>query len=264
MSAPSSSHYNALYLKLQRRFSHGVSFLSSFSYGKSIDNGSGIRTSDGDSLTPSNNYDLGLETGLSAFDFRQRWTTSWLWDLPFGRGSPYPESRRRRRCVLGGWQLGGIFTMQERLPVHRAVRPRQHPERRRRLLSRRDRGRLAAARQRAHAARAISTPPRSSIASDPSGPFRYGTVPRNSLIGPGIISLDASANKRFSLGGSKYAGGPHRGIQPAQPSDLESARQSAANAHLRRHHQHPARLAADPDRSEVRVLSRLLSRPSRR
>jgi hypothetical protein len=28
-------------------------------------------------------------------------------------------------------------------------------------------------------------------------------VPRNSLIGPGIVSLDASANKRFSLGGSK-------------------------------------------------------------
>ena len=40
----------------------GLSFLSSFSYGKSIDNGSGIRTSDGDSLTPSNNYDLRLET----------------------------------------------------------------------------------------------------------------------------------------------------------------------------------------------------------
>ena len=85
MSAPSHSNYHALYLKLQRRFSHGLSFLSSFSYGKSIDNGSGIRTTDGDSLTPSNNYDLALETGLSAFDFRKRWTTSWLWDLPFGR-----------------------------------------------------------------------------------------------------------------------------------------------------------------------------------
>ena len=85
MSAPSSSHYNALYLKLQKRFSQGISFLSSFSYGKSIDNGSGVRTTDGDSLTPSNNYDLNLETGLSAFDFRKRWTTSWLWDLPFGK-----------------------------------------------------------------------------------------------------------------------------------------------------------------------------------
>ena len=96
MSAPSSSHYNALYLKLQKRFSQGISFLSSFSYGKSIDNGSGVRTTDGDSLTPSNNYDLNLETGLSAFDFRKRWTTSWLWDLPFGKNRALPQSRRTR------------------------------------------------------------------------------------------------------------------------------------------------------------------------
>jgi hypothetical protein len=39
--------------------------------------------------------------------------------------------------------------------------------------------------------------------SPATGAFRYGTVPRNSLIGPGIISLDASANKRFMMG-SKY------------------------------------------------------------
>ncbi len=37
------------------------------------------------------------------------------------------------------------------------------------------------------------------------GPFRYGTVGRNSLIGPGIVSIDASANKRFLLAGSSYA-----------------------------------------------------------
>ena len=40
--------------------------------------------------------------------------------------------------------------------------------------------------------------------TNPGGPFRYGTVPRNSLIGPGIVSLDVSANKRFTLGASKY------------------------------------------------------------
>jgi hypothetical protein len=37
------------------------------------------------------------------------------------------------------------------------------------------------------------------------GPFRYGTVARNSLIGPGIVSIDASANKRFALAGTTYA-----------------------------------------------------------
>ncbi len=44
MNAPSHSNYHALYLKAQKRFSHGLSFLSSFSYGKSVDNGSGVRT----------------------------------------------------------------------------------------------------------------------------------------------------------------------------------------------------------------------------
>jgi hypothetical protein len=38
-----------------------------------------------------------------------------------------------------------------------------------------------------------------------TGNFRYGTVARNSLIGPGIVSIDASANKRFSLGAARYA-----------------------------------------------------------
>src|SRR5258705_12254786 len=116
MSAASSSQYNALYLKLQRRFSQGVSFLTSYSYGKSTDNGSGVRTTDGDSLTPSNNYDLGLETGLSAFDFRQRWTTSWLWDLPVGSNRRFLNRGGVVDALVGGWQFGGIFTMQSGFP----------------------------------------------------------------------------------------------------------------------------------------------------
>ena len=94
----------------------GLSFLSSFSYGKSIDNGSGVRTTDGDSLTPSNNYDLELETGPSAFDFRQRWTTSWIWDLPFGQDRRFLNRGGVLDCVLGGWQIGGILTLQDGFP----------------------------------------------------------------------------------------------------------------------------------------------------
>jgi len=201
MSAPSRSHYNALYLKLQRRFSRGVSFLTSYSYGKSIDNGSGIRTSDGDSLTPSNNYDLGLETGLSAFDFRQRWTTSWLWDLPFGKDRPFLNRGGVADFVLGGWQLGGIFTMQSGFPFTVTCGPGNiqngggicYPD-----ATGIDWQLPASERTRTQYFNTDAF-----IDRNTTGPFRYGTVPRNSLIGPGIISLDASANKRFLLGGSK-------------------------------------------------------------
>ena len=37
-----------------------------------------------------------------------------------------------------------------------------------------------------------------------TGNFRYGNTARNSVIGPGIISFDASANKKFNLTESKY------------------------------------------------------------
>jgi len=203
MSAPSSSHYNALYLKLQRRFSQGLSFLSSFSYGKSIDNGSGIRTTDGDSLTPSNNYNLDLETGLSAFDFRRRWTTSWLWDLPFGRNRQMMNRGGAADLLLGGWQLGGILTLQDGFPFTLTCGPGNvqngggvcYPD-----STGLDWELPADQRTRTHYFNTDAFVDRNPA----GGPFRYGTVPRNSLIGPGIISLDASANKRFALGGSKY------------------------------------------------------------
>jgi hypothetical protein len=204
MSAPGHSNYHALYLKLQRRFSRGLSFLSSFSYGKSIDNGSGVRTTDGDSLTPSNNYDLELERGLSAFDFRRRWTTSWLWDLPLGRDRRWLNHSGVVDWVLGGWQLGGIVTLQDGFPFtvlcgggtiqNGGGVCYPDPTGEDWQLSADERTRTRYFNQNAFVDR-----------NPAGGPFRYGTVARNSLIGPGIVSVDVSANKRFRLAGSSYA-----------------------------------------------------------
>jgi len=199
MNAPSHSNYHALYLKVQRRFSQGLSFLSSFSYGKSIDNGSGIRTTDGDSLTPSNQYDLELERGLSAFDFRRRWTTSWLWELPFGRDRRFLSQGGVADFILGGWQIGGILTMQDGFPLTVQCGPGNiqngggicypdfNPAGGDWQLPRSERSRTGWFNTNAFVDRA--TP----------GPFRYGTVPRNTVIGPGFISLDASFDKKFRL-----------------------------------------------------------------
>jgi hypothetical protein len=198
MSAPSHSNYHALYLKVQRRFSGGLSFLSSFAWGKSIDNGSGIRTSDGDSLTPSNNYNLELERGLSAFDFRRRWTTSWLWELPFGKARRWMNTNNVADVLLGGWQLGGILTLQDGFPFTVTCGPGNiqnggglcYPD------STGIDWRLPGDQQTR--TRWFNTD--AFVDRNPAGgPFRYGTVARNSLIGPGIVSLDASANKRFQL-----------------------------------------------------------------
>jgi hypothetical protein len=202
MNAPSHSSYHALYLKAQQRFSNGLTFISSFAWGKSIDNGSGIRTSQGDSLTPSNNYNLRLERGLSAFDFRRRWTTSGLWDLPFGKGKRVNFDNGVANAVFGGWQLGGIFTLQDGFPFTVLCGPGNvqngggvcypdstgaNPN-----LPRDQQTRTRFFNTGAYVDR-IGT-----------GNFRYGTTGRNSVIGPGIISLDASLNKKFMFTEGRY------------------------------------------------------------
>jgi hypothetical protein len=203
MNAPSHSSYHALYLKVQQRFSRGLTFISSFAWSKSIDNGSGIRTSVGDSLTPSNDYNLELERGLSAFDFRRRWTTSWVWELPVGKGKRWLGDNRVADLVVGGWQLGGIFTLQDGFPFTVTCGPGNiqngggvcypdstgaNPN-----LSRDEQTRTRFFNTGAYVDRIPA-----------GGNFRFGTTGRNSVIGPGIISFDASANKKFYVTESKF------------------------------------------------------------
>ncbi len=199
MNAPSHSHYHALYLKAQKRFSHGISFLSSFSYGKSVDNGSGIRTSVGDPLTPSNNYDLKLETGPSAFDFRKRWTSSWIYELPFGRDRKYMNDNTALDYVLGGWQVGGILTFQDGFPFTLGCStgtvqnggggcyPDPAPGAPDWELDNPTRE------QWFNTAAFVDRNPEYGTG------FRYGTVRRNALVGPGIKSFDMSFNKNFQI-----------------------------------------------------------------
>ena len=77
-----NSNYNALIARLERRFSHGLSFVAGYTYGKSIDTASGLNGTD----QPQDNYDMKAERGLSDFDMRQRFVFSNNWELPFGSG----------------------------------------------------------------------------------------------------------------------------------------------------------------------------------
>ena len=58
-------NYNALGMKLTKRYSGGLSTLISYTYAKSIDETSGIRVNDGDTLFPQNSYCMRCERGLS-------------------------------------------------------------------------------------------------------------------------------------------------------------------------------------------------------
>jgi len=105
-----SSNYNSLQAKLDKRFSHGLSFLTSYTWSHSIDGASVFFGSGANATTifPQNNYNLAAERGSSDFDIRQRLSLSFNYDVPALRGAP---------SALGkGWEFGGILTLQTGQP----------------------------------------------------------------------------------------------------------------------------------------------------
>ncbi|MBI1353470.1 MAG: TonB-dependent receptor plug domain-containing protein [Acidobacteria bacterium] len=100
-----NTNYNALALKFQKRFTQGLTYLVGYTFGKSIDQGSALRTNSGDNLFPQTSYNLGAERGLSQFHTKHRFTASILYELPL------KFENRVLETVAGGWQAGSIITI---------------------------------------------------------------------------------------------------------------------------------------------------------
>ncbi len=116
-----NSSYNALEASLKKRFSHGLSFLASYTYSHAIDDvssfnisGSGSVQVAGENDLAQNPFNLAAERGPSLFDARHRLVFSYQWSLPF-----WQHQQGWYQHVLGGWQLNGIATCNERDAVHR-------------------------------------------------------------------------------------------------------------------------------------------------
>ncbi|MBV8865381.1 MAG: carboxypeptidase regulatory-like domain-containing protein [Acidobacteriaceae bacterium] len=110
-----SSTYHGLQAKLVKRFSHGVQFLASYTWSKSLDYGGSAASGGGYAGGPQTITDLAAGYGPSGFDAPQRFVGSWNWDLPFGKGQPF-LNHGALAYIVGNWQLGGIATVQSGLP----------------------------------------------------------------------------------------------------------------------------------------------------
>ena len=110
-----NSNYNSLSAKLQRRFASGLAFQASYTWSKSLDDASAIR-GQSDSIFPQNSRCLRCEYALSAFNVPQRFVLSVVYDLPFGSGRQFVNRKGVVNQVIGGWQLSGIYNLQDGTP----------------------------------------------------------------------------------------------------------------------------------------------------
>ena len=108
-----NSNFNALEARLEKRFSHGVSFLVGYMWGKAIDVGSNDQGGNG----ADNPFNLRTMRGPSDLDIRHRLVASFGVELPIGRGRPIGNAMPRAAdFIIGGWQLAGIATFQTGTP----------------------------------------------------------------------------------------------------------------------------------------------------
>jgi len=107
MESDGSSWYNGLEISLARRLSHGLQFLASYTFSKTLDtDGADINsTSAGNALTLGDQNSPSQRWGRASFDRTHRFVFSTTWTLPTPpRGVPC--------AVLGNWALAAIATIQ--------------------------------------------------------------------------------------------------------------------------------------------------------
>jgi hypothetical protein len=115
------SNYNALQFKLTRRFTTGLSFLTSYTFAKSLDDAEGDEGfsagAGGNSNEAQDDNNLPFEYGRAYADARQRIVVNTVYDLPFGKGKRFVSQNGIVNQIIGGWEVSHITSYQTGYPL---------------------------------------------------------------------------------------------------------------------------------------------------
>ncbi len=104
------SWYDAGYVNVRRRYSHGLSFLANYTFAKNLTNAPDFRSPMDESTIPQNNRDLNLEKGPGC-DVRHRFALSSVYDIPSLRRQAWV------RLITQDWHLSTIYQVQSGMPL---------------------------------------------------------------------------------------------------------------------------------------------------
>ncbi len=101
-----SSVYNALQVKVDKRFTHGLQFLTHYTF---------ARADRYDSNYYNNSHTIAW--GPSDQVRHNVWVTSTVYELPFGKGKTFAgNAGRAEELIVGGWQIAGTSNWSSGLP----------------------------------------------------------------------------------------------------------------------------------------------------
>ena len=114
------ANYQSMIVKATKRFSHGLTFLSTFTWSKNQDESAGgVGSSlNGSPGGPQNPYTFAGEYSYSNVDTPLRWATSISYELPIGKGKALANtSSRALDMLVGGWSINTVSVYQAGFPL---------------------------------------------------------------------------------------------------------------------------------------------------
>lgn len=100
------ANYNSLNARVQRRLSHGLTFIANYTWSKNIEQDT--------QLNPSI---LKYEKRIASFDFTNKLSIAGVYTLPFSATGGDGVAGHLTHAVLGGWAVSGIYTLQSGAPL---------------------------------------------------------------------------------------------------------------------------------------------------
>lgn len=185
------SWYDAGYVNVRRRYSHGLSFLANYTLAKNLTNAPDFRSPMDESSVPQDNRNLNLEKG-PACDVRHRFALSSVYDIPAFRRQEWV------RLVTQDWHLSTIYQVQSGMPFTISV-----------FGDTANSGTVLGENPvRANVTGLPIFGPGTHTAADWFNPaafaappaFTYGNAGRNSVYAPPLETLDFALTRAFRLG----------------------------------------------------------------
>jgi hypothetical protein len=183
------SWYDAGYINIRRRYSHGLSFLANYTYAKNLTNAPDFRGAMDEATIPQDNRNLDAEKGPGC-DVRHRFALSTVYDLPSLQVTGL-------RMATRDWHMSAVYQVQSGMPFTISV-----------FGDTANAGTVLGENPiRANYTGAPIFGPGTHTAEQWFNPaafatpaaFTFGNVGRNSLYGPGLQTLDLSLSRNFKI-----------------------------------------------------------------
>jgi hypothetical protein len=187
-----TSSYQGFQLKAEHRTSHGMSYLISYTWSKTMDEGcDGFFGHADEGCSVPNPYNLRDDWSVAGYNLGQNLSASWVYELPFGSQRRFSSQNHLVNYVFGNWLLNGIFTARSGTPFS--------------IYASGDVANTGGQDQRAlqigppyPAKRTREDFINASSFSDPTG-YTFGNTGRNAFINPHVTNWDMSLFKVFPL-----------------------------------------------------------------